>query len=684
MNGPMRDRRGQKGPNKRPPSGGPQRPMPPGRTAGFWIVAILMVFLGLQLLLRPSESNSEISYTTFMRQVEKGNIAEAVIVDNKAVEGRLGEIQTLPLVSGRTQDVEQFKTNLPIPDPELITKIQETNPDVNIVAEYSGESIWSTIIYLLPFLLILGIWLFVLRQMQSGGNRAFSFGKSKAKLINADRPQVTFADVAGADEAKVDLEEIIEFLKAPRKFQRLGGRIPKGGLLVGPPGTGKTLLAKAVAGEAGVPFFAMSGSDFVEMFVGVGASRVRDMFEQGKKHAPCLIFIDEIDAVGRHRGAGLGGGHDEREQTLNQLLVEMDGFETNEGVIIIAATNRPDVLDPALLRPGRFDRQITVDMPDLLGREGILKVHMRKVNAAPDVDIKKIARGTPGMSGADLANLVNEGALLAARRNHEQVTMLDLEDAKERVMLGPERRARVMPQSERERTSYHECGHAIVAASIEGYDPVHKVSIIPRGQALGLTFTLPTEDRYQITRSDADNAIAVFLGGRAAEALIYPQVGAGAADDIKKATAYARNMVTSWGMSDRLGPIQFGQGDQPVFMGRDLHQQRNYSEQTAIAIDEEVHRIISNAYERARTILEENKDELEIMAKALLERETLDGEDVLLILRGEELPPLGSAPEPKRASSSVDDDAEASGASDDEDEGPAPGSVGDDPSPQPN
>ena len=679
MTGPMRDRRGPKGPNKRPPQG-PQRPMPPGRTAGFWIVAILMLFLGLQLLLRPADTHLEISYSTLMRQVERGNIAEVTIVDSKGVKGRLEEVQTLPLVSGRTQDVDQFVSNLPIPDPDLLQKIKESNPEANIIGEDSSESIWGQIFYLLPFVLILVIWLFVLRQMQSGGNRAFSFGKSKAKLVNADRPQVTFADVAGAEEAKVDLEEIIEFLKAPRKFQRLGGRIPKGALLVGPPGTGKTLLAKAVAGEAGVPFFAMSGSDFVEMFVGVGASRVRDLFEQGKKHAPCLIFIDEIDAVGRHRGAGLGGGHDEREQTLNQLLVEMDGFETNEGVIIIAATNRPDVLDPALLRPGRFDRQITVDMPDLLGRQGILKVHMRKVNAAPDVDIQKIARGTPGMSGADLANLVNEGALLAARRNHDQVTMLDLEDAKERVMLGPERRARVMPQSERERTSYHECGHAIVAASIEGYDPVHKVSIIPRGQALGLTFTLPTEDRYQITRDDAENSIAVFLGGRAAEALIYPQVGAGAADDIKKASAYARHMVTSWGMSDRLGPIAFGQGDQPVFMGRDLHQQRNYSEQTAIAIDEEVHRIISTAYERARTILQDNRDKLESMANALLERETLDGEDVLMILRGEELGPMGPAPEPKRASMNVDEDGEEKRVGD-EDEGPAPGA---DPTPQPN
>ena len=685
MTGPMRDRRGQgQGPNKRPPQGGgPKSPMPPNRTFGFWIVAILMLFFGFQLLLSRPQTHQVISYTTFERQMEKGNLAEITVIEGKEIEGRLATRQNLPLENGSTQDVDRFTTELPFSDPALLERIREQNPEAEVVGKSRGTNWMGVAFTYLPFLLILGIWLFVLRQMQSGGNRAFSFGKSKAKLVNADRPQVTFADVAGADEAKVDLEEIIEFLKSPRKFQRLGGRIPKGALLVGPPGTGKTLLAKAVAGEAGVPFFAMSGSDFVEMFVGVGASRVRDLFEQGKKHAPCLIFIDEIDAVGRHRGAGMGGGHDEREQTLNQLLVEMDGFETNEGVIILAATNRPDVLDPALLRPGRFDRQITVDMPDLLGREGILKVHMRKVNTAPDVDIKKIARGTPGMSGADLANLVNEGALLAARRDHEQVSMLDLEDAKERVMLGPERRTRVMPVSERERTSFHECGHAIVAASIEGYDPVHKVSIIPRGQALGLTFTLPTEDRYQITRDDAENRIAVFLGGRAAEALIYPQVGAGAADDIKKASAYARLMVVSWGMSDRLGPIAFGQGDQPVFLGRDFHQQRNYSEQTAIAIDEEVHRIISTAYERAKTILEEHRPQLDTMARALLERETLDGEDVQMILRGEELGPMGSAPEPRRASVNAGDEDEGKEAARDGDD--AKGRVGGEgPSPQPN
>ncbi|RKZ16640.1 cell division protein FtsH [bacterium] len=641
-----------------------------------------MLLFAMQLLMSPRSDEHLITYTTFERQLEDGNLAEVTVVDGKALRGRLMTPMVLPLESGANEEVENFVTTLPFSDPELVGRISAANADTEIRGEASGTNWWGMLISYLPFVLLIGIWLFFLRQMQSGGNKAFSFGKSKAKLFNADHPDITFADVAGCDEAKAELEEVIDFLKSPRKFQRLGGRIPTGALMIGAPGTGKTLLAKAVAGEASVPFFAMSGSDFVEMFVGVGASRVRDLFEQGKKHAPCLIFIDEIDAVGRHRGAGMGGGHDEREQTLNQLLVEMDGFETNEGVIILAATNRPDVLDPALLRPGRFDRQITVDLPDLLGREGILKVHMRKINSAPDVHIKKIAKGTPGMSGADLANLVNEGALLAARRNHDQVTMLDLEDAKEKVMLGPERRARVMPAIERERTACHECGHAIVAASIEGYDPVHKVTIIPRGQALGLTFTLPKEDRYQITRLDAENAIAVALGGRAAEALTYPQVGAGASDDIRKASAYARRMVTAWGMSERLGPIYFSDDDAPVFMGRDLQTHPKYSQKTAIAIDEEVHSIISEAYERARTILEENSESLVTMSQALLERETLDGDDVRLILSGGELGPIGSAPEPQRASVSLDeDDAEAEESREDD----AAGTVGgDDPSPQPN
>ncbi len=683
MNGPSRDRRqASKGPNKRPPSGPKRNPLPPGRTLGFWIVVVLMLLFAMQLVMSPRSTDKPITYTTFERQLESGNLAEVTVVDGREVRGRLLEPQVLPLESGANEEVEHFITTLPFGDPLLIGRISEANPDTEIRGEASGVNWWGAILSYLPFILLIGIWLFFIRQMQSGGNRAFSFGKSKAKLVNADRPEVTFADVAGCEEAKADLEEIIDFLKSPAKFQRLGGRIPTGALMVGAPGTGKTLLAKAVAGEASVPFFAMSGSDFVEMFVGVGASRVRDLFEQGKKHAPCLIFIDEIDAVGRHRGAGMGGGHDEREQTLNQLLVEMDGFETNEGVIIIAATNRPDVLDPALLRPGRFDRQIVVDLPDLIGREGILKVHMRKINASPDVDIKKIAKGTPGMSGADLANLINEGALLAARRNHDQVTMLDLEDAKEKVMLGPERRSRVMPASERERTAYHECGHAIVASSIEGYDPVHKVTIIPRGQALGLTFTLPTEDRYQITRSDAEDRIAVFLGGRAAEALIYPEVGAGAADDIRKASAFARRMVMAWGMSERLGPIYCADDEAPVFMGRDLQTRPKYSAKTAVAIDEEVHSIISEAYERAKTLLEENSAPLESMAMALLERESLDGDDVRLILEGGELGPLGPAPEPTRASINLDEDDAAEEEAREDD---SPGTVGgDDPTPQPN
>jgi cell division protease FtsH len=645
------------------------------------MVLVLLVVFGLQLLMVERSPKQELTYSTFLEQLETGNI-QKVTKTGSSISGRLTQSQALPIKDGSTQDVQQFTTVLPFEDPDLIDKLREANPQVEIVAEDEGMNWWGALLSYLPFVLLIGIWLFFLRQMQSGGNRAFSFGKSKAKLVNADRPKVTFADVAGAEEAKTDLEELIEFLRAPKKFQKLGGKIPKGALMIGPPGTGKTLLAKAVAGEASVPFFAMSGSDFVEMFVGVGASRVRDLFEQGKKNAPCIVFIDEIDAVGRQRGAGLGGGHDEREQTLNQLLVEMDGFETNEGVIIIAATNRPDVLDPALLRPGRFDRQINVDLPDLIGREGILKVHLRNISMADEVDPKALAAGTPGMSGADLANLVNEGALLAARRNHQEVSMLDLEDAKERVMIGPERRAKVMPIHERERTAYHESGHAIVAACIEGYDPVHKVTIIPRGQALGLTFTLPIEDRYQITRDDAEARISVALGGRASEAIIYPQVGAGASNDIRTASAYARRMVTSWGMSDRLGPIDFGSDEAPVFMGRDLNTRPKYSQKTAVTIDEEVHRIISDQYARAESILKDHQEQLETMAMALLERETLDGEDVRLILDGEELAPLAPAPEPQRAAASLSDDEEEDEGGDEDAEGagPVPGEV---PPPQP-
>jgi cell division protease FtsH len=496
-------------------------------------------------------------------------------------------------------------------------------------------------INLLPWLILIGLWLFFFRQVQAGGNRAFSFGKSKAKLLTGDTPKVTFADVAGCDEAKVELEEIIEFLRDPQKFQRLGGRLPKGVLLVGPPGTGKTLLARAVAGEAGRPFFSMSGSDFVEMFVGVGASRVRDLFEQGKAHAPCIIFIDEIDAVGRHRGAGLGGGHDEREQTLNQLLVEMDGFESNEGVILIAATNRPDVLDPALLRPGRFDRQVVVDMPDVRGREAILKVHARDKPLARDVRLDVIAKAMPGLAGADLANIVNEAALLAARRGKAQVEMVDFEDAKDKVMLGVERKSMVLSDEEKKLTAYHEAGHAIVSLRLPGLDPVHKITIVPRGRALGLTFSLPEEDRHNYTKEYIVGRLAMGYGGRVAEELIFgpAKVTTGAAQDIQQATELARRMVTQFGMSDVIGPIAVGDREQQIFLGREIAQRHEVSEKTAEVVDAEIKRVLDAALSRAREILEGDLPLLHSMAHALLDRETLDREEVDLLAKGKELPP---------------------------------------------
>jgi cell division protease FtsH len=512
---------------------------------------------------------------------------------------------------------------------------------VQIKAEDARPSIMAWIVNFLPWLLLIGFYLFLFKQMQAGGAKAFSFGKSKAKLLTGDTPKVTFADVAGADEAKQELQEIIEFLKDPQKFTRLGGRLPKGALLVGPPGTGKTLLAKAVAGEAGRPFFSMSGSDFVEMFVGVGASRVRDLFEQGKANAPCIIFIDEIDAVGRHRGAGLGGGHDEREQTLNQLLVEMDGFESNDGVILIAATNRPDVLDPALLRPGRFDRQIVVDAPDLRGREGILKVHLRNKPVADDVDITTLARGTPGMAGADLANLVNEAALLAVRRGHDKLYMIDLEDAKDKVMLGAERKSMVMKEEERRLTAYHEAGHALCAIKVPGNDPLHKVTIVPRGRALGLAFTLPEDDRVSITRQQIEASLAMAFGGRVAEEVVFgrERVTTGAASDIQKATHVARRYVTQWGLSDAIGPVQVGDNEQELFLGREIQHRREVSEKTAQLVDTEVKRVIDQAYERATAVISENLELLHAIAAALLERETLTREDFAILLRGEKLPP---------------------------------------------
>ncbi len=505
---------------------------------------------------------------------------------------------------------------------------------------------FTTVIAFLPYLFLIGLWVFLFRQMQAGGAKAFSFGKSKAKLLTGDTPKVTFADVAGADEAKVELQEIIEFLKDPQKFTKLGGRLPKGALLVGPPGTGKTLLAKAVAGEAGRPFFSMSGSDFVEMFVGVGASRVRDLFEQGKAHAPCIIFIDEIDAVGRHRGAGLGGGHDEREQTLNQLLVEMDGFESNDGVILIAATNRPDVLDPALLRPGRFDRQIVVDAPDLRGREGILRVHLRNKPVAEDVEITTLARGTPGMAGADLANLVNEGALLAARRGHDKVYMADLEEAKDKVMLGAERKSMVMKEEEKRLTAYHEAGHAVCAITVPGNDPLHKVTIVPRGRALGIAFTLPEDDRVSVTRQQLEARLAMAYGGRVSEELIFgrDRVTTGAASDIQQATGIARRYVSQWGLSDAIGPVLVGDNEQEVFLGRELQHRREVSEKTAQLVDTEVSRVIADAYARARQALTEHLPLLHAVASALLERETLTREDIAVLVRGEKLPPRSPVP----------------------------------------
>jgi len=506
---------------------------------------------------------------------------------------------------------------------------------VKIAAKPEDGDPWYEVVLVqwFPMLLLIGVWIFFMRQMQVGGGKAMSFGKSRAKLLSENTQKVTFNDVSGIDEAKEELEEIIAFLKDPKKFTKLGGRIPKGVLLVGPPGTGKTLLARAIAGEAGVPFFSISGSDFVEMFVGVGASRVRDLFVQGKKNAPCIIFIDEIDAVGRHRGAGLGGGHDEREQTLNQLLVEMDGFETNEGVILIAATNRPDVLDPALMRAGRFDRRVVVHRPDVKGREGILRVHTRRVPLADDVDLALLARGTPGFAGADLENLVNEGALLAARRNKDRVGMADFEVAKDKVMMGAERKSMIMSQEEKRNTAYHESGHALVAKLLPGADPVHKVTIIPRGMALGLTMQVPLDDRHSYTREYILNSLIISFGGRAAEELILGHVTTGASNDIEKATEWARKMVCEWGMSDKLGPMTFGKKEEQIFLGRDFTQLQDYSEHTAVEIDAEVRRIISECYQQARSLLAANVDVLHKMAEALLDKEVLDGAEIDEIMR---------------------------------------------------
>jgi cell division protease FtsH len=614
------------------------------KNLALWLLVGLLALALFQMMSRQRNPTQEFSYTEFSKQLDQGNVARVEVFDGKRLEG---DFRNPVTQDGRS--AKSFQVLLPVANSEAFIKRLE-DAHVPILAKEPKGGITAIIIAALPWIVILGLWFFLLRQLQAGGSRAFAFGKSKAKLLAGDTPKVTFADVAGADEAKVELQEIIEFLKDPQKFTRLGGRLPKGALLVGPPGTGKTLLAKAVAGEAGRPFFSMSGSDFVEMFVGVGASRVRDLFEQGKSHAPCIIFIDEIDAVGRHRGAGLGGGHDEREQTLNQLLVEMDGFESNDGVILIAATNRPDVLDPALLRPGRFDRQIVVDAPDVRGREGILRVHTRKIPLGGDVRLDVIAKGTPGMAGADLANLVNEAAVLAARRNKTLVDMLDFEDAKDKVMLGVERRSLVLTEDERTLTAYHEAGHAIVAIKIPGSDPIHKVTIVPRGRALGLTASLPEVDRHNYTKDWLIGSLAMFFGGRVAEELVFgaDKITTGAGNDIERATGLARRMVTQFGMSELIGPLAVGDKEQEIFLGREFAQRREISERTAQMVDDEVKRLIDEAYARATEILSANRELLDRIAQALLDRETIDREDLDRLVKNQPLPPRG-LPQPEAA-----------------------------------
>ncbi len=605
------------------------------RTLSFWALLIVGSVALVKFAGGRGQDAVEISYTQFTQQLADSNIQAVEVTERQQLRGDFRHA----IPAGR-RTADKFTTLLPFESNDAwVTSLRAKGVDVR--AKEPKQSIGLFLMNLWPLLLIAGLMIFMLRQMQQGGNRAFAFGKSKAKLLTGDTPKVTFADVAGCDEAKQELEEIIEFLKDPQRFQRLGGRLPKGCLLIGPPGTGKTLLAKAVAGEAGRPFFSMSGSDFVEMFVGVGASRVRDLFEQGKAHAPCIIFIDEIDAVGRHRGAGLGGGHDEREQTLNQLLVEMDGFESNEGVILLAATNRPDILDPALLRPGRFDRQIVVDMPDVKGREQILRVHSRKIPLAAGVDMERIARGTPGLSGAELSNVVNEAALLAARRNKAQVDMQDLEDAKDKVMLGLERRSLVLTDEERKLTAYHEAGHALVSLRVPGSDPLHKVTIVPRGRALGITHWLPEEDRHNYTKQYIHSRLATAYGGRVAEELVFgaDKVTTGAAQDIQQATDLARRMVTQFGMSDAVGPVAVGDREAEIFLGREVMQRREISEHTAELVDAELKRILGEAYRKATEILTANRETLDRLASALLERETLDREEVDLVVAGKPLPP---------------------------------------------
>jgi cell division protease FtsH len=599
----------------------------PGKSMIFWVTLALIALMFYSIYTGMGSSTAEITYSEFVAEIEAENISE-VSFKQTEVEGTLTQPKTFSSTES-TKSFSKFKTRIPFPDVNynLIERLEKGG--AKIVAKVESNYV-SYLLSILPWVVLVFIWLFFLRQMQgaSGPKGLFSFGKSKAKLLTDERPKVTFNDVAGADEAKEELQEIIEFLRDPAKFQKLGGKIPKGALLLGPPGSGKTLLARAVAGEADVPFFSMSGSDFVEMFVGVGASRVRDLFDQGKKNAPCIIFIDEIDAVGRHRGAGLGGGHDEREQTLNQLLVEMDGFESNEGVILVAATNRPDVLDPALLRPGRFDRQIVVPTPDIRGREGILRVHVRKVKLADDIDLSVLARGTPGLSGADLANMVNEAALLASRRDKDAVSMEEFEEAKDKVLMGSARRSLVISDEEKKVIAYHESGHTLVTKYLPKADPIHKVTIIPRGLALGVTQSLPVDERHTHSKEYLEAMLAVLMGGRTAELLVFNQLDTGAGNDLERATKLARKMVCNWGMSEKLGPVTFGRTDEHIFLGKEMAQQKDYSETTAQLIDQEVAALIKKAEDVARNILQKNLDKLHKLAQTLLEKEIIDGSEV--------------------------------------------------------
>ena len=590
------------------------------KNLALWLVIGVVLIALFNIFNQPLTPQSEVVFSDFMDQVEQGQVTEVMIRGDS--------------INGKYLDGEAFQTTAPPKDPNLIKSLRDKSVRIVVVPPEQTSWYMSILISWFPMILLLGIWIFFMRQMQAGGGKAMSFGKSRARLLNDTKNKTTFKDVAGVDEAKEELHEIIEFLKEPQKFSKLGGKIPKGVLLVGPPGTGKTLLARAIAGEANVPFFSISGSDFVEMFVGVGASRVRDLFAEGKKNSPCLIFIDEIDAVGRHRGAGMGGGHDEREQTLNQLLVEMDGFENNEGVILIAATNRPDVLDPALLRPGRFDRQVTVGRPDVKGREGILKVHTSTVPLTDEVELKIIARGTPGFTGADLANLVNEAALLAARNDKKAVDMVDFEEAKDKVLMGVERRSMVISEKEKKTTAYHEAGHALVACLLPGTDPIHKVTIIPRGSALGVTMQLPLDEQHTYQKNYLYNSLAILMGGRCAEEICLGEMTTGAGNDIERATEMARKMVCEWGMSEKMGPLTYGSKEEQVFLGRGMSSDKNFSDETAKLIDQEVKTLVMGGYNRATELLQNNRSILENLAQALLEKETLNAIEVNNIVDG--------------------------------------------------